>query len=202
MIWHAFDRCVAPVPPSPRAYARVNPDCPAQLHQAASGADVVIASISRNLAINLDVDNPARIPVTLTLKMGSPTNGHATEHGAIPTVDFAEWSDTAPPEQKQKIASQLVHACQTVGFVYIINHRLPHEKIQEAFTWSKKLFDLKQEDKLLAPHPPGHAVHRGYSWPGLEKVSNSMGNEDDSELATKLRQVSDMKVGERSPYGP
>lgn len=125
--------------------------------------------------------------------MGSRGNESATDLGGIPIVDFAEWTDRSTPEEKRKIASRLVRGCQTVGFVYIVNHRVPHEKIREAFTWSKKLFDLEQE-KLLAPHPPGHVAHRGYPWPGLEKVSDSIGNEDDPELATKLRQVSDMKV--------
>lgn len=126
--------------------------------------------------------------------MGSIARDDVTEHGGIPVVNFATWTDGSPREERQKIASQLAHACQTVGFVYIINHRIPHEKLREAFDLSKKLFDLGQDKKMLAPHPPGHVVHRGYSWPGLEKVSNSMGDEDDPDLATKLRQVSDLKV--------
>ncbi|KAI4118484.1 MAG: hypothetical protein LQ345_001477 [Seirophora villosa] len=125
--------------------------------------------------------------------MGSIARDDVTEHGGIPVVNFATWTDGSPREERQKIASQLAHACQTVGFVYIINHRIPHEKLREAFDLSKKLFDLGQDKKMLAPHPPGHVVHRGYSWPGLEKVSNSMGDEDDPDLATKLRQVSDLK---------
>ncbi len=48
---------------------------------------------------------------------------------------------------------------------------------------------------MLAPHPPAFTVHRGYSWPGLEKVSNAMGDEEDVEnLKKELRQVSDVKV--------
>ena len=116
--------------------------------------------------------------------------------GDVPIVDFATWRAGGSREEKQKISSQLASACQTVGFVFIINHLLPHEKVSEAFAWSKKMFDLNQKQKMLAPHPPGHVVHRGYSWPGLEKVSNSMGDEDDPELVKKLRQVSDIKVSQ------
>lgn len=126
--------------------------------------------------------------------MGSLIDGTSAELGGIPTVDFAGWTAGSSREKKQIIASRLSDACQSVGFVYIVNHRISHEMVEEAFAWSKKLFDLKQEEKMLAPHPPGHVVHRGYSWPGLEKVSNSMGDEDDPDLQTKLRQVSDMKV--------
>ncbi|KAL8826900.1 MAG: hypothetical protein Q9170_007228 [Blastenia crenularia] len=111
--------------------------------------------------------------------MGSLVSDSIIDHGGIPLVDFTNWTTDSLPQDKKAIASQLAKACQSVGFVYIANHRIPHQKIEEAFAWSKKLFDLKQEEKMLAPHPPGHAVHRGYSWPGLEKVSNSMGDEKD-----------------------
>lgn len=44
---------------------------------------------------------------------------------------------------------------------------------------------------MLAPHPPGSAVHRGYSHPGLEKVSQYVG---DSEAERQhLREVRDCK---------
>jgi isopenicillin N synthase-like dioxygenase len=53
--------------------------------------------------------------------------------------------------------------------VYIINHCVSQEPLEEAFGWSKQLFDLKAEEKMLAPHPGGPTVHRGYSWPGSGK---------------------------------
>lgn len=69
------------------------------------------------------------------------------------------------------------------------------ERLEEAFGWSKKLFDLKTEEKMLAPHPDGPKVHRGYSWPGLEKVNQVLGDEEDSEtLKKKTREVVDCKV--------
>jgi hypothetical protein len=65
--------------------------------------------------------------------------------------------------------------------------------LEEAFGWSKRLFDLKTEEKMLAPHPDGPTVHRGYSWPGLEKVSQVISS--DLEVGEKLRAVTDCKVG-------
>ena len=48
---------------------------------------------------------------------------------------------------------------------------------------------------MLAPHPAGSGVHRGYSWPGLEKVSNLMGDEEDVEEVKRAeREVGDVKV--------
>ena len=117
------------------------------------------------------------------------------EAPSVPVVDFAGWTSDASIMQKKAIADQLIDACRTVGFVSIINHQLSPDRLAHAFEWSKKLFDLKVEQKMLAPHPSGFTVHRGYSWPGLEKVSNAMGDEDDTaDLTKKLRQVSDVKV--------
>lgn len=126
--------------------------------------------------------------------------GHYSKEGGgtksasrIPIVDFAGWTSSSP-DQQRVIAAQLIEACQSIGFVYIINHQIPHSRVAEAFSWSKKLFDLSSEEKKLAPHPDGSAVHRGYSWPGLEKVSNLMGDEEDAHLAKEARQVADVKV--------
>ena len=119
----------------------------------------------------------------------------AAEAPSIPVVDFSGWASDASLKRKKEIAHKLIEACQNVGFVYITNHHVSPERLAQAFEWSKKLFDLKLEQKMLAPHPSGFTVHRGYSWPGLEKVSNAMGNEDNTADLTKdLRQVSDVKV--------
>lgn len=119
----------------------------------------------------------------------------AAETSSIPVVDFAAWSSDASLEQRKTIAHKLIEACQNVGFVYITNHHVSPKRLAQAFEWSKKLFDLKLEQKMLAPHPSGFTVHRGYSWPGLEKVSNVMGDEDNTaDLTKNLRQISDVKV--------
>ncbi|KAH8671395.1 thymine dioxygenase [Xylariales sp. PMI_506] len=116
------------------------------------------------------------------------------ETNAIPIVDFGAWS-SGSPEATQHIARELTEACRKVGFVYVTNHGLPRELVDEAFSWSKRLFDLPKEKKMLAPHPPGPSVHRGYSWPGLEKVSQRVhleGEDPDAEEA-ELRKIGDYK---------
>ena len=116
------------------------------------------------------------------------------ETSSVPIVDFAGWGPNATNKQRKEVADQLVEACRNVGFVYIINHNVAPNRLAEAFAWSKKLFDLELKQKMLAPHPEGYTVHRGYSWPGLEKVSNAMGDEEDEDLTKNLRQISDVKV--------
>lgn len=76
------------------------------------------------------------------------------DHTTIPVVNFEAWSHGSSDERR-RIAQQLTDACRRVGFVYVVNHGISSELIEEAFQFSKKLFDLPQEKKMLAPHPPG-----------------------------------------------
>jgi isopenicillin N synthase-like dioxygenase len=72
----------------------------------------------------------------------------------LPVIDFVRWLKGSP-EDKKAVARDLAEACRSVGFVYVINHGVTPELLEEAFSWSKKLFDLPEEKKMLAPHPPG-----------------------------------------------
>ncbi|PMD52491.1 Clavaminate synthase-like protein [Hyaloscypha bicolor E] len=68
-------------------------------------------------------------------------------------------------------------ACHNVGFAFIINHG------------SKRVFDLKTEEKMLVPDPDGPIVHRGYSWPSLEKVSQVIS--ENLEVGEQSRQLAE-----------
>lgn len=107
---------------------------------------------------------------------------------------FTSESQTSTPCSRLKAAEDLVSACRSVGFVYIQNHGVPQSELDRAFALSQQFYALPTEDKMKAPHPPGWAVHRGYSWPGLEKVSGAMSKEDDEEFVKRLREVQDYKV--------
>lgn len=47
---------------------------------------------------------------------------------------------------------------------------------------------------MQAEHPPGMTVHRGYSYPGLEKVYQGFGDNDDV-LRERVRGMKNCKVG-------
>lgn len=123
--------------------------------------------------------------------MGSIQESQTVSAG-LPIIDFANWTSGSTAEQRYEIGKKLADACHSVGFVYIVNHGISPELLEEAFGWSKRLFDLKHEQKMLAPHPDGPTVHRGYSHPGLEKVSQVIST--DLEVGEKLREVKDCKV--------
>lgn len=71
-------------------------------------------------------------------------------------------------------------------------------------TQSEKFFALPTEKKMLCPHPPGGSHHRGYSGPGVEKVSQHVYDDDDIKAA---RNIPDFKESYESgnvndPYQP
>lgn len=121
----------------------------------------------------------------------------ANENGvdsSLPIIDLSSFQKASTLDEKRVRAQELVAACRDIGFVYITGHGVPREEIKRAFEVSEMFYKLPQEDKMKAPHPPGWAVHRGYSWPGLEKVSNALSENDDQEAAENLREVQDFKV--------
>ena len=125
--------------------------------------------------------------------MGSISN--SASDLSIPIVDLTAFlNQESTVEDRLRVAQDLVSACRHVGFVYIKNHGVPRDQLEQAFAISKKFYDLPTEQKMKAPHPPGWSVHRGYSWPGLEKVSSAISATDDEEAIKQLREVQDYKV--------
>ena len=111
----------------------------------------------------------------------------------IPIVSLLPFTCPSDYSARLLTAKALTAACRSVGFVYLTDHGVPAAKVAEAFAWSKKLFALSKEDKLKALHPPGSAVHRGYSYPGLEKVSDVLADEVGERDVEALRNVPDFK---------
>ncbi|KAF1808351.1 thymine dioxygenase [Eremomyces bilateralis CBS 781.70] len=108
---------------------------------------------------------------------------------SIPVVDFAPFL-RGTKDQPKEIAKIIDDAFQNTGFVCLVNHGVDAEKVKDAFKWSKRFFDLSSSIKALAPHPPGGPHHRGYSKPGLEKVSQDVF--DRGSIQT-LRNIPDVK---------
>ncbi|KAH9936305.1 thymine dioxygenase [Fomitopsis serialis] len=106
----------------------------------------------------------------------------------IPIISLAAFLDAS---NKQVTADAMLDSFKTIGFVYLVDHGLPKEKIARMFEWSKKFFALPMETKMLAPHPPSGTHHRGYSPPGKEKVVQHV--YDDKELAKIRAKAPDVK---------
>lgn len=105
-----------------------------------------------------------------------PSTESNSSSSPIPVISLSAFAspEKFTDEDRACAANALVEACRTVGFVYLTDHGVPKDAVSRAFEQAKQFFDLSQEMKALAPHPDGWAVHRGYSRPGLEKVSNAI----------------------------
>lgn len=81
------------------------------------------------------------------------------EHeSGIPVVDFGPFRDGT---RKQEVADAILRSFKEVGFVYLVNHGVPQEKMDGIIGWAKRFFALPMETKMLAPHPPIGTHHRG-----------------------------------------
>lgn len=109
----------------------------------------------------------------------------------VPIIDISPLTTPTNPASRLSTAKALVAACQTLGFAYITNHNLPPALLETAFHTSKTLFALPLEAKNQAPHPAGPEIHRGYSHPGQEKVSQYAGGRHG--VGEALREVVDWK---------
>ncbi|KAK7528131.1 thymine dioxygenase [Phyllosticta citriasiana] len=123
-----------------------------------------LAAKSAQKPVSQTTSTPAQPP-------SAATPAKAAADSPVPIVDFAGFSKGEDAVARNQVARDIDDALRTVGFVYLKNHGVPAGKVDEAFEWSKKFFALPLETKNLAPHPPGGMHHRGYSSPGLEKVS-------------------------------
>ncbi|KAJ6603486.1 hypothetical protein DFH09DRAFT_1459036 [Mycena vulgaris] len=64
----------------------------------------------------------------------------------IPVVDFTPFLDDS---NKQGVADEILSSFKRVGFVYLVNHRLPQDQIANMFSVSKKFFAQSVEIKEL-----------------------------------------------------
>jgi isopenicillin N synthase-like dioxygenase len=56
----------------------------------------------------------------------------------IPLVDFGTFL-TGSQEQKEQVAKEIDDAFRNVGFVYLRNHGVSKERVEECFAWVRRL---------------------------------------------------------------
>ncbi|KAF2760857.1 thymine dioxygenase [Pseudovirgaria hyperparasitica] len=103
----------------------------------------------------------------------------------VPTVDFGKFIHGSPSEKKE-VAVQIDDAFRNIGFVKLTNHSVPKDMVQKCFDWSKTFFSLPLESKMLCPHPPGGAHHRGYSALSTEHLTSIPDTKESYESGNPL----------------
>lgn len=83
----------------------------------------------------------------------------------IPIIDFTPFLNN-DSEGKRSVAQAIYHACHTVGFMYLINHGMPLQKIDQAFEQSRHFFTLPLAEKQTIAWSTASS-NRGYI--GIER---------------------------------
>ncbi|XP_061170505.1 uncharacterized protein LOC133179804 [Saccostrea echinata] len=107
----------------------------------------------------------------------------------IPIVDLAPYSLSATADQVdtstlRKLADEICHAFQDVGFVYLKNHGIPQQLISDVFTTSGTFFEQPEEMKQKYAIPRGE--FHGYISFEEEKVNHDRPVSDAREGYTML----------------
>ncbi|KKY13702.1 putative 2og-fe oxygenase superfamily protein [Phaeomoniella chlamydospora] len=74
------------------------------------------------------------------------------------------------PGGKRKLANQLSHAIEKIGFFYITNFGFSQEEVDQQFAIGKKLFELPTEEKLKYRADLEHGGYNGYKPLGLREI--------------------------------
>ncbi|KAK7417265.1 hypothetical protein QQX98_004699 [Neonectria punicea] len=103
----------------------------------------------------------------------------------MPVIDFAVLNSPSHGREREAALAELDKGFQTRGFVYLKNHSVPQEMVDEAFAWGRKLFALPLEVKLKAKHPASGAPegHRGYAGEGIGHTTQMIFDEEKIEKA-------------------
>ncbi|XP_077986153.1 uncharacterized protein LOC144440641 [Glandiceps talaboti] len=87
----------------------------------------------------------------------------------VPVVDFSAYSvDRNSPDSElfPKLIDDIHDAFTTIGFVYLKNHGIDERMIENAFTISRKIFQLPSEVKIKYARPRDNTINHGYA--GIE----------------------------------
>jgi isopenicillin N synthase-like dioxygenase len=72
---------------------------------------------------------------------------HAAAAKAIPVIDYGPYF-AGETGELERLAGQVAHACENVGFFYALNHGVPDALIERAFAAARRFFGLPCEVKL------------------------------------------------------
>ncbi len=99
--------------------------------------------------------------------------------GALPVVDISEFA-TGSPSARRAIAAAVDEAYRSIGFLEISGHGIDQQLIDTMMAITTEYFDQPFELKLDDVMPAG--TNRGYSPPGTEALSYSLGLETPPDL--------------------
>ncbi|MCP5082752.1 MAG: isopenicillin N synthase family oxygenase [Alphaproteobacteria bacterium] len=77
----------------------------------------------------------------------------------LPIIDLQKFR-SGDPETRRAIASTISDGCQSIGFIYMVNHGIPNTTIDAAKSAMRQFFALSDAEKRKIERPSGR--YRGY----------------------------------------
>jgi len=99
---------------------------------------------------------------------------------SVPIIDLTDW-ENGDVATRMAIAADLDRACRTVGFMQIVGHGVPSAAIDGLVAAADEFFGLSPATKLSYTAPSA-SINRGYSPPGSERLSYSLGVDSPVDL--------------------
>src|SRR5437016_136297 len=98
---------------------------------------------------------------------------------SVPVIDLAPSFGSSAG--RQKVAEEIRHACEEIGFFTVVGHGVPDEKVDNLFKLAKTFFALPVDEKLRIPQPV-ERISRGYSRVGSRGLAYSTGAKTPPDL--------------------
>ncbi|HEX9211063.1 MAG TPA: 2-oxoglutarate and iron-dependent oxygenase domain-containing protein [Bradyrhizobium sp.] len=98
----------------------------------------------------------------------------------VPAIDL-EPSFASGNAGRDKVAAEIRHACEEIGFFSVVGHHVPDSVVEALRTEAMSFFAQLLEDKLKTPQPP-EKISRGYSRVGSRGLAFSLGKETPPDL--------------------
>lgn len=103
-----------------------------------------------------------------------------TDEFVVPTIDVSDWAD-GDDAARDRIATAVDDACRTVGFMQVIGHGIPDSTV-DGLTHAMDDFFAQSLDEKRSLTPPRPSINRGYTAPGSERLSYSLGVDSPADL--------------------
>jgi isopenicillin N synthase-like dioxygenase len=92
----------------------------------------------------------------------------------IPVIDVGALRSSSS-EDWAHVGRQLGEACRNIGFFYVVNHGIPQQSIDDAFSAASSFFSLPLEEKMHLSMEHNSSCFRGYA-PVLSELADGKKN--------------------------
>jgi isopenicillin N synthase-like dioxygenase len=130
------------------------------------------------------------------VSMAANITARQADWDSIPVIDLSPWF-TGNTDQQKEVAEEVVLACVTCGFFYIVNHQFPQHLLTSVFELAHDFFDLPIKDKEKVSFELGNK-NRGYIALGAES-SDPDASRDEKEAYDFTHPIPAITAGELLP---